>query len=316
MNNQRILLIGGSGTLGQNFIKRYIETNQIFNMSRNENKQWELKNMFRDQNLTNFIGDIADKKRLRDVIAQSNPDIIIVASAMKHIDMCELDTYSSIQNNVVGVQNLAEILAENTYNIKHVCYISTDKACNPVSTYGLCKALSEKIIQQLAYEIKSIKFVNIRYGNVLDSSGSIIPVIRQRIQNNQDLFLTDERMTRFVMMVSESLDLIEHSIEFGKSGETIIPEMIKIRIKDLLDICCEVYNYTYKIGKMRGIEKIHEELINEPQSLFTYRVGKYYHTRPAFEEVVNQEMFTVMSNDGVLDKQQLKQFLVNDNNLI
>ena len=314
MENNRILFIGGSGTLGQNFIKRYINSNKIYNMSRNENKQWELKNMFNNHsNLVNLIGDISDKNRLKTIINTVSPDIIIIASAMKHIDRCELDAYSSFKNNVLGVQNIAEILLENQYNIKSVCFISTDKACNPISTYGICKSLSEKIIQNLALDINSIKFVNVRYGNVLDSSGSIIPVIRQRIKNNQELTLTDERMTRFIMPVSASIDLIEHAIKYGKSGETIVPEMMKVRVKDIIELFCEEYKYNYRLDCIRGIEKIHEELINEPQSLFTYKVDNYYHIVPAFQSIVNRDVFSVHSNSNLLSKEELKQLLIDFN---
>lgn len=316
MKNKKILIIGGSGSLGKTLIKKYINDNLIFNMSRDENKHWSLELEFnKHENLKNLIGDISQYEKLEEYILTYKPNIIIVASAMKHIDRCELDTFSSFKNNTEGMLNLQKFI--NKYNdnliyLESICFVSTDKACNPISTYGICKAFSEKILQNIAYNLRerNIKCVNIRYGNVLDSRGSIIPILKERIKNNQDIYLTNEKMTRFIMSLNQSVELIEHAIKFGKNGETVIYNVPSMLIKDLIELFCEKYNKDYKLSQIRFIEKLHEELINETQSMYTYKNKNFYHIKPVFDnEIINNNTFILSSDKEVISKDKLKNLL-------
>ena len=312
MNNQKILIIGGSGSLGKTLIKKYLNSNTLYIMSRDENKHWQLELEFnKHSNLINLIGDMSDYNKLEEYILTYNPNYIIVANAMKHIDRCEFDTTSSFKNNTEGMYNLYKLVnrykKELTY-LKGICFVSTDKACNPISTYGISKALSEKVNQNIAYVCinSNIKCVNIRYGNVLDSRGSIIPILKTRIDNNQPLFLTNEKMTRFIMTLDQSVELIEYALLQGKNGETIIYDVPSMYIKDLIELFCEKYNVTYSLTKMRFVEKIHEELINETQSLFSYKKDKFIHIKPAFENMINEEPYILSSDKRVISKDNLK----------
>lgn len=315
MNNQNILIIGGSGSLGKTLIQKYLYSNVIYNMSRDENKHWQLDLEFnKNPNLINLIGDMSDYLKLEEYILTYKPNYIIVACAMKHIDRCEFDTHSSFKNNIEGMYNLYKMVNRHKYQLsylKGICFVSTDKACNPISTYGVSKALSEKINQNIAYLCRDsdIKCVNIRYGNVLDSRGSIIPILKTRIEKSQPLFLTNKNMTRFIMTLDQSVELIEYALVNGKNGETIIYDVPSMYIKDLMELFCEKYNVTYTLSNMRFMEKIHEELVNETQSLFSYKNNNFIHIKPAFEDMINQEPYVLSSDKKVVSKNELKVLL-------
>jgi UDP-N-acetylglucosamine 4,6-dehydratase len=318
MINQKILIIGGSGSLGKTLIKKYLNDNTLYIMSRDENKHWNLELEFNKHiNLINLIGDFSDYNKTEEYILKYKPNYIIIASAMKHIDRCELDTYSSFKNNTEGMYNLQKFInkyKENLDYLQGICFVSTDKACNPISTYGICKALSEKISQNIAFNLKDthIKCVNIRYGNVLDSRGSIIPILKTRIENGQPLFLTNENMTRFIMTLDQSVELIDYALNSGKNGETIVYDVPSMYIKDLLEIFCEKFNITYSLSEMRFVEKIHEELINETQSLFTYKNKHFYHIKPAFNNKFETKNPYILSSDkSIVSKEELKKIISN-----
>jgi len=330
-----ILIIGGSGSLGKMLIKDYLLKNyNIINYSRDENKHWfienELKEFIKNKQVINIIGDISDEIKLRTTILQYMPSIIIIASAMKHIDRCEIDFHSSIKNNVLGVEHIYNICI--TYNniirtfLKTICYISTDKACNPISTYGLCKGLSEKIIQNLAQTLSSMniltKCICVRYGNVLNSRGSIIEIIKNKLFKGESLVLTHPRMTRFIMTLQQSVDLINYAIEYANSGDIVVRDVPSMLISDLLELYTEQYNIEHMTslniqhGSIRFIEKIHEELINDTQSMFTIKHGDYYHiTSPLTSTPCSQNIFTLSSDKSLITKLNLK-LLLQTNNLL
>jgi UDP-glucose 4-epimerase len=212
MIRNKILIFGGTGSLGYALNKRYAKDNKIVNMSRDESKHWKMKLDFESNpNISFIIGNVADKQIVKQTISRVNPNIIIIASAMKHIDQCETNTRESIRNNFIGTQNILDSIEElcSSIDTKTVVFVSTDKACSPVNNYGMCKALSENIVQEKAHYVPSIKFVSVRYGNVLNSRGSIIPMLHELGRGDSThLTLTDERMTRFIMTIEQSVDLI------------------------------------------------------------------------------------------------------------
>lgn len=313
MNNKKIFIFGGTGSLGQTLIKKYINNNFIINYSRDENKQWSLINKYKSKNLINYIGDYNDNYNVKQALLFENPNIIIIASAMKHIDKCEFDVHSSYKNNFNGVKNVLDIISLNENELSKlecVCFISTDKACNPISSYGICKALSEKYVVSKAKKHNKTKFVIVRYGNVLNSRGSILEIIKNKIKSNEKLLLTNVEMTRFIMTLDESVSLIEYAILNGNNGETIIPKLSSMKIKDLIEIFCEKYNLKYEISGIRFIEKIHEDLINKTQSMYSYDVDNYYHIKAPFEKIIsNEKIFEFTSAQKLLSKIELKKKL-------
>ena len=236
INNKTILVFGGTGSLGYEITQRYLDNNIIYNFSRDECKHWNMKLNFinnnnKNKNNLNFIiGDIFNYDKVLNTISRVNPDIIIIAAAMKHVDQCEINQEQCLNTNLIGVKNILnsiEILKDKL-KIKCVLFVSSDKACSPINTYGMCKAISEQLIIEKAYYIKDIKFINIRYGNVLNSRGSIIPLLHNigKDEHKTNFTLTHPDMTRFIMTLDQSVNLIEHAIINGKHNE-IIKNFIK-----------------------------------------------------------------------------------------
>ena len=317
IKNNTILVFGGTGSLGYEITKRYIDNNQIYNFSRDECKHWAMKLDFcNNKNLHFIIGDIINKDKVLNSILRVDPDIIIIASAMKHVDQCEINQEQCLNTNLLGVKNILEIieLHKNILKVNCVLFVSSDKACSPINTYGMCKAISEQLIIEKAYYVPSIKFINIRYGNVLNSRGSIIPLLNNiGTDDNKKYFpLTNKDMTRFVMTLEQSVDLIEYSILNGISGDTIIPELISMKVIDLLELFSEKYKKPIKEIPIRPGEKMMESLINETQSVRVEKHTNYYHISSIFKfdkEILSKNMIDYNSKMNPLTKDKLKVFL-------
>jgi FlaA1/EpsC-like NDP-sugar epimerase len=268
------------------------------------------------KNLHFIIGDIRDQDKIRQVLLRYNFDIIILAAAMKHIDLCEYESHECINTNLVGTQNVLNEIENNIKlltNLKTVCFVSTDKACSPVNIYGMTKALSELLIVEKSKYVLGIKFVCVRYGNVLNSRGSILPMLHKIGQSNDIPFfkLTDERMTRFVMTLTQSVDLIEHAILFAESGDIVIPKLISCKIKDLIEIFSEIYNKPVILDKLRPGEKMLESLINETQSMrLELNNNGYIYIKPSYKNIISiNEIKDYNSTINPLNKIELKEYL-------
>ena len=286
--NKKILIFGGTGSLGHKLNKRYLDNNIIYNFSRDEHKHWKMRLKFKSHKNLNFIiGNVSDRIRVKESIKRVKPDIIIIACAMKHIEQCEVNTNESLNTNMLGTKYILDSVEDNLNvltNLETVLFVSSDKACSPINNYGMAKALSETFLIEKAMFIKNIKFVNVRYGNVLNSNGSIIPRLHAigKDNNYKEFTLTHEKMTRFVMTLDQSVDLIEYTILNTKSGDTVISELTSLKVKDLIEIFSEKYNKPVKISGLRPGEKLLESLINESQSGRIEKHGKYTHINQCF----------------------------------
>jgi len=317
MDNKNILIFGGTGSLGYELNKRYSNNHIIYNFSRDECKHWEMKLFFNSNpNIRFVIGNVSDKSIVENTIKRIKPDIIIIASAMKHIDQCEINTGESLKTNLIGTQNILESIENNLIclkNLETVIFVSSDKACSPINNYGMCKALSETFIIEKAHYIPSIKFINVRYGNVLNSRGSIIPLLHKigNDPNKKCFYLTSVDMTRFVMTLEQSVDLIEYAILNGESGDTIIPKLISMNVKDLVEIFSDKYKKPIVVTGLRSGEKLLESLINETQSGRIIVCGEYTHIKSAikFPDIMNNNMKDYNSKINPLDKNELEKYL-------
>jgi UDP-N-acetylglucosamine 4,6-dehydratase/5-epimerase len=317
ITNNKILIIGGTGSLGTELTKKYINNNKIYLYSRDECKHWSMEIDFNHhKNLQFIIGNISDKEKIKQTLLRYNFDIIIMAAALKHIDKCEYETNECLNTNLLGTKNVLDEIENNINiltNLKSVCFVSTDKACSPINIYGMTKASSECLMIEKAKHIKKIKFVVVRYGNVLNSRGSIIPMLH-KLGKNPDILnfkLTDKRMTRFVMTLEQSVNLIEHALIFAESGDIVIPELISCKIPDLLEIFSEIYNKPIINDKLRPGEKMLESLINETQSM---RVENgpdgYKYIKPCYKNIVNYEdIRDYNSTINPLSREELKEYL-------
>ena len=168
--NKRILIFGGTGSLGNKLNERYIDNNVIYNFSRDEHKHWKMRLNFKNHKNLNFIiGNVADRIRVKESIKRIKPDIIIIACAMKHIEQCEINTNESLNTNMLGTKYILDSIEDNLNiltNLETVLFVSSDKACSPINNYGMAKGLSETFLIEKANFVKDIKFVNVRYGNV------------------------------------------------------------------------------------------------------------------------------------------------------
>ena len=273
LNNLKILIIGGTGSLGKQLTERYIANNQIYLYSRDECKHWNICIEYNNHpNLNFIIGNIADKEKIKQTIVRYNFDIIILAAALKHVDKCEYEINECLNTNLIGTKNVLDEIENNINslsNLKTVCFISTDKACSPVNVYGMSKAMSECLMIEKSKYIKNIKFVCVRYGNVINSNGSIIPLLH-KIGGNKHINnynITDPNMTRFIMTLNQSVDLINYAILYADSGDIVIPTLTSCKIIDIIEIFSEIYNKPIVNSELRYGEKIYETLINETQIL-------------------------------------------------
>ena len=316
MDKKKILIFGGSGSLGNALIRRYLPNNIIVNYSRDECKHWKMGLRYKSQNLSFIIGDIRDYNRVENSILRENPDIIIIAAALKHIDRCEYAVNECIQTNFMGPMNVMNAIEKNVDrlpNLSSVVFVSTDKACSPINAYGMSKALGEKIMIEKALYIKQIKFVCVRYGNVLNSRGSIIPILHEKglDPDCKEFILTHESMTRFIMTLDQSVDLIEHAILHAESGDIVIPKLISMNIKDLIEIFSEKYGKPVKVTTLRPGEKILESLINESQAMSLVEGPKgYAYIKPPYKNIcIESQARDYNSRINPLSKSSLKAYL-------
>ena len=320
--NKTILIFGGSGSLGNAFIERNIKNNKIINYSRDEAKHWAMELQFSSKNLSFIIGDIRDKERVETAIIRTNPQIIIIAAALKHIDRCEFAVHEAYLTNFIGTKNIVDSIEKNIHilsALESVLFVSTDKACEPTNVYGMCKALSESLMVEKSLIVPTIKFVNIRYGNVLNSRGSIIPLLHEigKDPAKKNFILTHPDMTRFIMTLEQSLDLIEHAIQHGETGDTVLPSLISMQLKDMLEIFSEKYNKPVNITQIRPGEKMLESLISETQAqrLVKDSAG-YYYIKPSYKTFVGTEpIINYNSKLNPVTKDNLAVYL-NERNLL
>ena len=319
--NKKILIIGGTGSLGNELTKTYLNKNILYLYSRDECKHWAMEIEYNNHKNLNFIiGNINDQDKIKQTLLRHNFDIIILAAALKHIDKAEYESNECINTNILGTQNVLnciETYKKDLINLKQVCFISTDKACSPVNLYGMSKSISECLVVEKSRYIKDIKFVCVRYGNVLNSRGSIIPLLHQigKKDEYKHYTLTDKRMTRFVMTLEDSVKLVEHAILFGESGDIVIPKLVSCNIVDLLEIFSEIYKKPIIEGKLRPGEKLLESLINDTQSLrLQFGPDGFIYIKPPYKNISSKnDIKDYNSRINPLSKDELKKYLINLN---
>lgn len=310
----RFLIFGGTGSLGRRLIDRLLPTEHVAVYSRDEAKHWTIRNELSGKadtgKLEFFVGDIRDPQRVRDVIRQYRPRSIVIAAALKQVDTCELSPSESVSTNLVGTQNVIAAVNELAPNdLDAVLFVSTDKACAPVNVYGMCKAISERVVtSQARTGLKHVRYLAVRYGNVLESRGSIIPLFKYQSEHAAFLTVTDPTMTRFVMTLDDSVDLILHALKNGESGTTWIPRLPAMKIGDLAEIFSERSGKPIRVIGLRPGEKAHEDLVNESESVRTTEFGRHYVIGPAYHSS-SGDRFTYTSADDVMSKEQLREHL-------
>ena len=284
--NKMILVTGGTGSIGLGLIKQLIKCKpkHIRIFSNDENSIVEIKELIGENKMFQFmVGDVRDKDRLR--LAIRNVDIVFHAAAMKHIDICEQNPFDAVKTNVVGTSNILEVAIIE--NVSKFIFISTDKATNPTSTLGGSKLLAERLTSDASSYVGTgkTKFAIVRFGNVIGSRGSVFQIFQKQIVNGKPLTITDARMTRFIMSISEAAQMILKVTHKAKDGEIFILKMPSVRIEDLAVGMLKVFKKRFvkssisskiKISKSRDRERFHEFLVTNEDIPDCYDIGDMY----------------------------------------
>ena len=288
LKDKIVLITGGTGSLGQALTKKLLETEvkTIRILSRNENKQVTMESQFDDKRLRFFIGDVREISRLFK--AFEGVDVIFHAAALKHVPVVEYNPFEGIKTNVIGSQNVIDACMHE--KIPVATCVGTDKAVSPLNTYGATKLLMEKLfVAANPYwnsEETKTKFIALRYGNVLGSSGSVVPKFIKQIREKQKITITDPNMTRFSLTMSETLDFILESTFLGKSSEVFVPKLRAYSIMDLKDALIELIGEAQEeVISIRPGEKLHETLINADELRYTWEFDNKYIIFSPFREI-------------------------------
>ena len=322
MKDKRILIIGGTGALGKTLIKKYHQYNTIMIFSRDEHKHVDLLKKY--PKIKSYLGDIRDKDSITNSFSKFKPQVVINTAALKHVPICEDNAIESVKTNILGHQNLIEVASEFN-NLETLIFVSTDKACKPINIYGMCKAISEKLYYNYAESSENTKVVMVRYGNVLESTGSVIPYFKSLIKNGQNyLPITHPDMTRFLLTLDDATDLIDWAYEYKYShGKIAVPKIKAMKVIDIANCLIQekvnekqmsmayadngddTVDVELKIVGIRPGEKLHEELISEEEWLRTtdhenYLIGT---------ESTNDKLWSYNSKDSLMDSSETYKFL-------
>ena len=307
MNNKKILIFGGAGALGKTLIKRYYEHNEIIVFSRDEHKHYNLLKEY--PKVKSIIGDIKDKDSINNALLKEKPNIVINAAALKHVPICEDNPYESVKTNIIGHQNLIECVS--LYNIETLIFVSTDKACKPINVYGMCKAISEQLYISFAKQQDKTKVVIVRYGNVLESTGSVIPFFKDLLDdsNTTTLPITHSEMTRFLLTLEQATDLIHWAYSYdGSHGKIAIPKVKSLKVTDVADALIKSYerNIDLIMIGIRPGEKLHEEMVSSEEWRKTEELENFFLIG---NNTINDEQHSYNSLDYLMDSSDAYKFL-------
>ncbi len=278
LNNKSILITGGTGSFGKKFLeiifKKYKKMKKVVVFSRDELKQFHMSNQYPKEKFPQirfFIGDVRDKSRLARAL--KGIDIVVHAAALKQVPAAEYNPNEFIKTNVIGAHNIIEACIDN--NVKKVVALSTDKAAAPINLYGATKLCSDKLFTAARNYAgtKNLTFSVVRYGNVLESRGSVIPLFKEQ-KKTGIITLTDNEMTRFSISLEDGVNMVLWTIQNSLGGEIVVPKVPSFGIKELAKLIAPKCKIKV-IGKRLG-EKIHEELITTADVDSTYDIGKYF----------------------------------------
>jgi FlaA1/EpsC-like NDP-sugar epimerase len=306
-----LLITGGTGSLGQVLVRRLLSAEmglpkKIMILSRDEAKQHDMRIKYLQKSkstdeiiYTNFsrvlefhIGDMRSIDTLAPLVRKAN--VVINAAALKQVPTCEYFPAEALKTNCMGAQNIVDLIRGQYEVPELVIGVSTDKACHPVNVMGITKALQERIFVAGAVHAPKTRFALVRYGNVLASRGSVVPLFHEQLKRDKVLTVTDQRMTRFLMSLEQAVDTIFAAAQSAKTGEIYIPKMPATSIYNLALALIEGTGNKNKakieITGIRPGEKLHEVLIAEEEVPRAYSAGNYYAVRPMLPELLGESM--------------------------
>jgi FlaA1/EpsC-like NDP-sugar epimerase len=307
MKSKKILIFGGAGALGRTLIKRYYNDNEVVIFSRDEHKHYHLLKEY--PKVKSIIGDIKDKDSIKNALLKEKPNIVINAAALKHVPVCEDNPYESVKTNIIGHQNVIECVS--LCQIETLIFVSTDKACKPINVYGMCKAISEQLYISFAKQQKETKVVIVRYGNVLESTGSVIPYFKDLLEdsNTKTLPITDCDMTRFLLTLEQATDLIHWAYEYSDShGKIAVPKVKSLKVTDIANVLIDSYDVDVSLKEIgiRPGEKLHEEMVSSEEWRKTESLDNFLLIG---SKTTNDDNHSYNSLDYLMDSSEAHDFL-------
>ena len=279
MFTDKILLItGGTGSFGNAVLDRFLDTNikEIRIFSRDEKKQDDMRQLYRNDKIKYYIGDTRDKRSLDNVMR--GVDYVFQAAALKQVPSCEFFPMEAVRTNVMGCENVLDSALEN--GVKNVIVLSTDKAVYPINAMGMSKALSEKVMVAKSRNLtgSGTTFCGTRYGNVMASRGSVIPLFVEQIKKGEPITITDPNMTRFMMTLQDAVTLVLYAFEHGENGDIFVQKAPAATIEVLAKALVELYqaNSEIKVIGTRHGEKLYETLVNREEMAKATDMGDYF----------------------------------------
>jgi len=302
-NDKTIVVTGGTGSLGKVLTRRLLSgvngtPQKIIIFSRDEAKQhfmrveYEHNRSVTDEviyhnfsRLLEFrLGDVRDYHAVCAVL--KNADIVINAAALKQVPSCEYFPFQAVQTNIAGAENIVRAIREHNLEIESVVGVSTDKACKPVNVMGMTKAIQERIFIAANITIPGTRFICTRYGNVLASRGSVIPLFHDQIEKGGPVTVTTEDMTRFLLPLEHAVETIIAALKTALPGETFVPKAPAAKILDVARALIDRRNIQIIVTGIRPGEKIHEIMVSDEEAWHTYERGEYYAIEPMLPELV------------------------------
>ena len=332
-SKKKILVTGACGTVGSELVRQLVEEYEVGELIGLDNNESEL--FFVDQKFSSypqahfFVGDIRDKDKMQRRLKGIN--LVFHAAAFKHVILCERSPFEAVQTNIISLQNIISAAYEN--HVERVIFTSSDKAVNPTNVMGTSKLMGERLMTAANSNQRQggPVFASTRFGNVLGSRGSVIPIFREQIRAGGPVTLTDPVMTRFIMTINQAVRLVLDSMLIAKGGEVLVTKMPVIRIRDLAEVMIQALAPRYGhdadqieiriIGTKPG-EKMYEELMSQEETRRAIELPKYFAILPAFsslyqnieysyDQVVSRQVVNPYnsSNEPCLSREELRQFL-------
>jgi UDP-glucose 4-epimerase len=302
LDEKRVLVTGGTGSLGHALVRRLLrgemgQPRKIVVFSRDEAKQHEMRLEYKRQRsatddiiyrnsqemLTFRIGDVRDFESVAAAIRDA--DVIVNAAALKQVPTCEYFPYEAVLTNVVGPQNIVRAIREQDAPVEVLVGVSTDKACKPVNTMGMTKALQERIFLEANLECPRTRFVCVRYGNVIASRGSVVPLFLEQIRAGGPVTITLKEMSRFLLTIDQAVDTIFAALRDAQPGEIYVPQVPSARVVDIADALMAGNRVPVTLTGIRPGEKVHEILVSEEERPRTIERAGYYVITPVLPEL-------------------------------
>lgn len=332
LKDKRVVVTGGTGSLGKVLVRRLLGgemglPSQVTVFSRDEAKQHSMRLAFQHKRTAtdeviyhNFerllqfrIGDVRDPHSVST--AMRDADVVFNAAALKQVPSCEYFPFEAVQTNVVGAENIIRAVREQGLPVETVVGVSTDKACKPVNVMGMTKAVQERLFVRANLDGGATRFVCVRYGNVLASRGSVIPLFHEQIKRGGPVTITTTDMTRFLLSLEQAVDTVFAAVREARRGETYIPRVPSAKVTDIAAALIGERKIETQVTGIRPGEKVHEILVSEEEAYRTVARGDYYVIRPMLPELVDDQEAgeplgrEYSSADGLMNLEQVAELL-------